>query len=278
MASYGQQQPPYQPQGNNPYQSQPGWNVPNQAQGMPDYSSNPNNAEGGGMPKNELGFNDQTIRAAFVRKVFFLVAVMLGVVTVMCALPYMHPPLMAFTKNNFGLYLGSLITFLVVYFALMCCDGVRRSFPTNLICTGILTLSIGFVTMVITAYYSVESVVMAAAITTVSCAGIALFALVTKRDITSMLGFVLIATMVLMLFGFMVIMSSFFFHSRILHIVYASLGALLFMFYLAIDIQMIMGGRKYEISPEEHIFAAIILFMDIIQIFWFILSIFGDRS
>jgi hypothetical protein len=29
---------------------------------------------------------------------------------------------------------------------------------------------------------------------------------------------------------------------------------------------MIMGGRKYEISPEEHIFAAIMLFMDIVQV------------
>ncbi|KAI3416278.1 Pfam:UPF0005 [Globodera pallida] len=229
---------------------------------MPVVNPNTNNAVSGGMPKNELGFNDQTIRAAFVHKVFFLVAAMLGVVTVMCALPYVHPPLMAFTKNNFGLYLGALSTFLVVYFALMCCcDGVRRRFPTNLICAGILTLSIGFVTMVITAYYSAAFVVMAEAITAVSCAGIALFALVTKRDITGVFGFMLIATIVLMMFGFLVAMSSFFFHGRILHIVYALLGALFFMFYLAIDIQMIMGGRrKYEISPKEHIFAAIILF------------------
>uniref|UniRef100_A0A183BRJ6 Bax inhibitor 1 n=1 Tax=Globodera pallida TaxID=36090 RepID=A0A183BRJ6_GLOPA len=208
------------------------------SQGMPVVNPNTNNAVSGGMPKNELGFNDQTIRAAFVHKVFFLVAAMLGVVTVMCALPYVHPPLMAFTKNNFGLYLGALSTFLVVYFALMCC------------CDG-----------VITAYYSAAFVVMAEAITAVSCAGIALFALVTKRDITGVFGFMLIATIVLMMFGFLVAMSSFFFHGRILHIVYALLGALFFMFYLAIDIQMIMGGRrKYEISPKEHIFAAIILF------------------
>ncbi|KAL3113500.1 hypothetical protein niasHT_013610 [Heterodera trifolii] len=272
MAYYGQQQPPtnygYQPQNNNPYQAQEGVHV---------YAANPSNAEGG-MPKNELGFNEQSIRAAFVRKVFLLVGVMLGVVTLMCAVPFVHPPLMAFTKNNHSLYFISLITFLVVYFVLICCDSVRRSFPTNLICTAILTLSIGFVTMVMTAFYSFESVLMAAGITTVSCVGIALFAMVTKRDITSLLGFVFIATMVLMMLGFLLVLWSSFSYSRPLHIVYASLGALLFMVYLAIDIQMIMGGRKYEISPEEHIFAAIILFMDIVQIFWFILSIFGDRS
>lgn len=98
------------------------------------------------MPKNELGFTDQTIRAAFVRKVFLLVAVMvsvqtlfshlflseqLGVVTVMCALPYMHQPLMTYARNNLGLYLIALVTFLVVYLTLICCEGVRRTFPTK---------------------------------------------------------------------------------------------------------------------------------------------------
>jgi hypothetical protein len=36
-----------------------------------------------GEPKMDLNFNDQTIRAAFVRKVFSLVTIMLGVVAVM---------------------------------------------------------------------------------------------------------------------------------------------------------------------------------------------------
>ena len=40
---------------------------------------------------------------------------------------------------------------------------------------------------------------------------------------------------------------------------------------------MIMGGKTYEISPEEHVMAAILVFLDIIQIFWFLLTIFGDR-
>jgi protein lifeguard len=38
-----------------------------------------------------------------------------------------------------------------------------------------------------------------------------------------------------------------------------------------------MGGRKYEISPEDYIFAAIQVFLDIIIIFWYLLAIFGGR-
>lgn len=38
---------------------------------------------------------------------------------------------------------------------------------------------------------------------------------------------------------------------------------------------MIMGGKKYEISPEEHIFASIQVFLDILFIFWNMLTLFG---
>ncbi len=59
--------------------------------------------------------------------------------------------------------------------------------------------------------------------------------------------------------------------------IYAALGALFFMVYLAIDIQMIMGGKKYEISAEDYIFAAIQVFLDIINIFLLILSLIGGN-
>ena len=45
--------------------------------------------------------------------------------------------------------------------------------------------------------------------------------------------------------------------------------------YLAIDTQMICGGRRYEISPEDYIAGALMLYMDIIQIFLYILQITG---
>ena len=47
---------------------------------------------------------------------------------------------------------------------------------------------------------------------------------------------------------------------------------------MAIDVQMIMGGKKYEISEEDHVFAAAQLFLDIIYIFWFLLQIIGFCS
>lgn len=50
--------------------------------------------------------------------------------------------------------------------------------------------------------------------------------------------------MVVMIFGIVAIIGTMAFHARWMYTVYAGLAALLFMVYLAIDVQMIMGGRK----------------------------------
>lgn len=59
-------------------------------------------------------------------------------------------------------------------------------------------------------------------------------------------------------------------------LVYASIGALIFSVYLVYDTQLMLGGKhKYSISPEEYIFAALNLYLDIINIFLYILTIIG---
>ncbi|EEC14454.1 NMDA receptor glutamate-binding chain, putative, partial [Ixodes scapularis] len=88
-------------------------------------------------------------------------------------------------------------------------------------------------------------------------------------DFTSCAGFLFIAVWILLLFGILTIFT----YNTILNTVYSALGALLFMAFLAFDTQMIMGGRKLELSPEEHIFAALQLYMDVVQLFLFILRL-----
>ncbi|PIO72574.1 hypothetical protein TELCIR_05489 [Teladorsagia circumcincta] len=94
----------------------------------------------------------------------------------------------------------------------------------------------------------------------------------------SMMGIMFILSMCLMVFGLVAIISAIFFKVKFIYMVYAALASLLFMFYLAIDVQLLMGGRKYEISPEDHIFAAVQIFLDIVYIFWMLLSLFGSSK
>ncbi len=82
------------------------------------------------------------------------------------------------------------------------------------------------------------------------------------------------ATWILFIFGFIAI---FFLikHYPIVHTVYSALLALLFSMFLVYDTQQIMGGKKYSISPEEHVYAAVQLYVDVIYIFLAVLNLGG---
>ncbi|CAD6196121.1 unnamed protein product [Caenorhabditis auriculariae] len=290
------QQPGYNPQYQNPYNQNaygqnmagappppPGWNQNNQSQSfvpppMPNMMHSSHDAETGDAGKYSFQFNDRSIRMAFIRKVFMLVFVMLAVVACMTAIPMLNPDAKLYLRRNIGLYWASYITFFVVYLVLMCCESVRRSFPINLIMTAVFTLAVGYMTMMITAQYNVQSVLLALIICTFCCGGIIIFASQSKYDLTKMMGIMFILSMCLMAFGLVAAISTIWLRIPFIHSIYALCAAVLFMGYLAIDIQMLMGGRKFEISPEDHIFAAIQIFIDIIYIFWMILSLLGSSN
>ena len=45
-------------------------------------------------------------------------------------------------------------------------------------------------------------------------------------------------------------------YNRILEVVYAGIGAIIFSVYLIIDTQLMIGAQhKFSISPEEYVFA-----------------------
>ncbi|XP_065585965.1 protein lifeguard 1-like [Cyrtonyx montezumae] len=93
----------------------------------------------------------------------------------------------------------------------------------------------------------------------------------TRYDVTSCRGVLLVCLVVLMLFSVLCI----FLRNRIVEIVYASVGALLFTCFLAVDTQLTLGNKQLALSPEEYIFAALNLYTDIINIFLYILAIVG---
>ncbi len=45
--------------------------------------------------------------------------------------------------------------------------------------------------------------------------------------------------------------------------------------FLAVDTQLLLGNKNLSLSPEEYVFAALNLYLDIIQIFLYLLRILG---
>ena len=105
--------------------------------------------------------------------------------------------------------------------------------------------------------------------------GLTIFALQTKIDFTMCNGILFVLVLCLMIFGIFCAI----FPSNIMNVVYASLGAVIFSCYIVVDTQLMMGGKhKYNLDPEEYVFASLNLYLDIINLFLMILSLVGDRN
>ncbi|XP_041371514.1 protein lifeguard 2-like [Gigantopelta aegis] len=176
-------------------------------------------------------------------------------------------------------YYVSYGTFFVTYFVLICIPSVRRKTPGNYICLAVFTLAFSYMVGTISSFYTTNSVLVAAGVTTLVCLSISLFAIQTKIDFTMCAGFLFVLVMVLFFFGWSCL---FIFYtvgySAILDAVYGGLAALVFGLFLVYDTQMIMGGRKIELSPEEYIYGALQLYIDVVYLFLILLSCFGKSS
>ncbi|KAK8767265.1 hypothetical protein V5799_005966 [Amblyomma americanum] len=261
-------------------------------------------AEMGGLGSSYAGasaFSEKAIRHGFIRKVYGILMVQLGITAAFIALFIFEPNVVKYSRMHPGLYISAMVITFVLMIVLACCDSVRRSFPVNLILLMLFTVCEGVLLGTVSSFYEVKEVMIAVGICTIVCLGLTLFAFQTKWDFTAMSGILFVAALVFMCFGFALI----FIKGDIVRLVYACIGALLFSVYLVFDTQLMLGGNhkslvmpteteplylifdtqliiggrhKFAITPEEYIFAALTLYVDVITLFLYILEIVSRAS
>jgi len=77
---------------------------------------------------------------------------------------------------------------------------------------------------------------------------------------------------------FLLFIVTMFTNSPFIRNLYCGVGVLLFSIYLVIDTQMIMGGKSIELRIDEYALAALLLYIDIIQIFLYILQLLSNNN
>lgn len=218
-----------------------------------------------------FGLDNKSIRRAFVRKVFLVLTAQLTVTFAFVAVFTFVDEIKVFVALNLWTYYVSYAVFFISVCVLTCCGNIRRKHPWNLVALSILTLSLSYLVGMIASFHDTDLVILAVGITAVVCFTVVIFSLQTKYDFTSCHGVLFVCLVVLVLLSILCI----FLRNRILHIVYSGLGALLFTCFLAVDTQMVLGNKELALSPEEYVFAALNLYLDIINIFLYILAILG---
>lgn len=222
-----------------------------------------------------FSWDDQKVRRVFIRKVYTILLIQLLATLAVVAIFTFCDPVKDYVQANPGWYWASYAVFFATYLTLACCPGSRRYFPWNLILLTIFTLSMAYLTGMLSSYYNTTSVLLCLGITALVCLSVTVFSFQTKFDFTSCQGVLFVLLMTLLFSGLILAVLLPFQYVPWLHAVYAVLGAGVFTLFLAFDTQLLMGNRRHTLSPEEYIFGALNIYLDIIYIFTFFLQLFG---
>ena len=175
----------------------------------------------------------------------------------------------------------TMIIFLGIMLSMTCCpvDKVSRRWPLNISLLTVLAAAEGFTLGIISAYYKQESIMIAGGLTTATVLVVSIFAFFTNIDFTKCGGMIFILLILLFIFGIafsIVVMVADDYTVYVMKMVYGALGALVMVFSLIYDTQLMMIGKhKYSYNPEDYVFAALSIFLDIINLFIYILMLVG---
>lgn len=172
----------------------------------------------------------------------------------------MHPEIM----------IVAAVVNIIVLIMISCFETFRRRHPVNLICLSIYTFTMSVLLGVASSFMDANVVLAGVGITALLVTGLALYATQTKYDYTAARGVIL--TMVV---GFLVIaVMEIWIPSLVRNLPIACLMAIFSCFFLIYDLQLIIGGNHtYSFNPEEYVFAALTLYVDIVRILIYVLRI-----
>lgn len=209
-----------------------------------------------------------------MRKVLGLLSVQL-IITAISAVAFISvPSVKGFVAANTWTLFVSMGLSIVLVLVLACSEQARRSHPTNLILLFAFTACQALLVGASCATFDASVVVLAMAITATVVAGLVLFTLQTKTDLTSMGGVLYSLCLTLLAAGIMQMI----FHASWLHTMICAGGAALFSVYLIFDLQLIMGNGQLALSPDEYVLATLNIYLDVINIFLYILQLVADLS
>ena len=213
-------------------------------------------------------------RIGFIRKVYLILAFQLGITCISIAVTILNNDLRKLIQQGLVLWILSFVGSLVTLLILICVPGMSTKVPSNYILLFAFTIFESYLISFLTSFYTVSTVFTAAVLTAAIVLGLTAYAFYTDTDFTFMGGFLFMGIFVLMGLSFI----QFFVNVKWLNMLICVFGVLLFGAYLIYDTQLLIGtkGLKYEI--DEYILAALNIYLDIINIFVYLLEILGSND
>jgi uncharacterized protein len=215
--------------------------------------------------------------AAFMRKVYAFMSGGLFLTALSSWLVASSPAAIHLIFGNHMVFFGLIAAELLMVFAFssmvrtMSAAGAAALFFLYSVVNG-LTLSMIFL------LYTRSSIFLSFAVTGGTFAGMSIYGYVTKRDLTGVGNFMIMGLWGLILASVVNI----FFHSPMIYWMTTYIGVFIFVGLVAYDTQKIkelnvIGNAGTDEDHKEAIHGALVLYLDFINLFLYILRLFGRR-
>lgn len=229
-----------------------------------------NDLEGGETPLYPMMLESPQLRWAFIRKIYSIVTLqLLMTIAVASVVVTVHPIALYFatTGGGLALYIILIITPFIVLFPLYY---YHQKHPVNYFLLGIFTVALAFAVGLTCAFTSGKVILESVILTTAVVVALTLFTFWAARrghDFNFLGPFLFAAVIVLVLFA---LIQLFFPLGRISMMIYGALASLIFSGYIIYDTDNLIKRYSYD----EYIWASVSLYLDIINLFLSLLTIF----
>ncbi|XP_017853026.2 protein lifeguard 3 [Drosophila busckii] len=218
-------------------------------------------------------WDDRGTRQRFISKVCMILSIQL-LFTVACVSFFLfYKPAGDWVRGQWIMAICCSCVTMMLMFIFCCCSQYARTVPWNYIILIIFTVCEMLLLSFITSWYKTKWVFIAMGATCGVVIFLGAFALFVPYDFTRWGTYLFGAGVALMIMG--IFYAIFGLHDKIFGWIIASFGLTLASLYLVFDIQLMTGKHKNAYDESDYVFAAISIYVDIINIFYYILMMLG---
>ncbi|XP_030945361.1 protein LIFEGUARD 2-like [Quercus lobata] len=226
--------------------------------------------EAGARPLYPMMLESPELRWAFIRKIYSILTVQLLVTIAVAATVVSVPPIALFFVSS-GAGLALYIVLIITPFIVLCpLFYYHQKHPVNYVLLGVFTVSLAFAVGLTCAFTSGKVILESVILTTVVVVSLTLYTFWAARrghDFNFLGPFLFGAVLVLMVFAMIQILFPL---GKLSVMIYGCLASIIFCGYIVYDTDNLIKRYSYD----EYIWAAVSLYLDIINLFLSLLTIF----
>ncbi|GKU86518.1 hypothetical protein SLEP1_g1030 [Rubroshorea leprosula] len=226
--------------------------------------------ESGARPLYPMMLESPELRWSFIRKVYSIITLQLMATIVVAAVVVsVHPISHFFVSTGVGIALY-IVLILVPFITLCPLYYYHQRHPVNYLLLGVFTISLAFVVGLTCAFTSGKVILESVILTAVVVVSLTLYTFWAARrghDFSFLGPFLFGAVLVLIVFAFIQILFPL---GKLSVMIYGCLASIIFCGYIIYDTDNLIKRYTYD----EYIWAAVSLYLDIINLFLSLLTIF----